>query len=374
MHCFSKFSRRRFFGTFCSASVLFLLFLLGLPSNVTAQGPELGPAVVRYTEAREHNVRRNVTLPGTVEAETATTVASTIEGLVVEFPAREGMRVRAGDVLAKLRTVTKELDLEAQRAALREAEARLKLAEANSLRAQELYEAGVISRQQFDDAQSEFTAWQGRTDNLKAAIARLEDDLERMTIRAPFSGVVVRERTEVGQWVGEGGPVVEMVALDIVEIRVEVPERYYRMLRVGSRAEVTFESLPGMNLSGRVIAIIPAADPQARTFPVKVRVGNRNGRIGAGMLAQVSFAMGEITAATIVPKDAIVRQGPMTVVYRVNGDNTVEPVPVETGLGTGVWVAVSGGIRAGDKVVTRGNERLQPGQPVQGTPLEYELP
>jgi RND family efflux transporter MFP subunit len=353
---------------------LTLVFLLGLASHLAAQAPGQGPAVVRYTEARQHNLRRNVTLPGTVEAETTTTVASTIEGLVVEYPAREGMRVREGDVLARLRTVSKELELEAQRAALREAEARLKLADTNLRRAQELYEAGVIARQQFDDAQSEFHAWQGRTDNLKATIARLEDELERMTIRAPLAGVIVRERTEIGQWLGPGSPVVDLLALDAVEIRVDVPERYYPMLRVGSRAEVSFESLPGTSLTGRVIAVIPAADPQARTFPVKVRVSNRGGRIGAGMLAQVSFPMGEITAATIVPKDAIVRQGPLTVVYRVNGDNTVEPVPVETGAAAGVWIAVNGAIRAGDKVVTRGNERLQPGQPVQGTPLEYELP
>ncbi len=356
------------------AQVYALLLILGVPATLTAQGPGQEPSLVRYTEAREHNLRSTVTLPGTVEAATVSLVASTVEGLVVELQGREGRRMREGDVLARLRTVSKELELEAQRAALREAEARLKLAEANLRRAQELYEAGVISRQQFDDALSEFNAWQGRTDTLKATVARLEDELDRMTIRAPFAGVVVRERTEVGQWVNAGSPVVEMVALDTVEIRVDVPERYYTRLRTGHRAEVTLDALPGTRLSGRVLAVIPAADPQARTFPVKVVVENRGGRIGAGMLAQVSFAMGEITAATIVPKDAIVRQGSRTIVYRVNGDNTVEPVPVETGAAAGVWIAINGAIRPGDKVVTRGNERLQPGQPVRAVPLEYELP
>ncbi|MCL6481757.1 MAG: efflux RND transporter periplasmic adaptor subunit [Firmicutes bacterium] len=351
-----------------------LLFGLGLPVARAVQGPGQQPSLVRYTEAREHTLRGTVTLPGTVEAATVSLVASTVEGLVVELAGREGRRVREGDVLARLRTVSKELELEAQRAALQEAEARLKLAEANLHRARELYESGVISRQQFDDAQSEFSAWQGRTNMLKATVARLEDELERMTIRAPFAGVVVRERTEVGQWVNAGSPVVEMVALDTVEIRVEVPERYYARLRTGSRVEVTLDALPGTRLSGRLLTVIPAADPQARTFPVKVMVENRSGRIGAGMLAQVSFAMDETTAATIVPKDAIVRQGPRTVIYRVNGDNTVEPVPVETGAAAGVWIAVQGPIRPGDKVVTRGNERLQPGQPVRAVPLEYELP
>jgi len=357
-------------------TLLFRVSVVGMSVLLSGVGFAQGlpPAQVRYTVAREQNVRRSVVLPGTVEPRTASTVASTVEGQVVDYPAKEGMRVKAGQALARLDTVPLELRLDVQRASLKEAEARLKLAESNLARAKELFEATVISRQQLDDNQSEFLAWQGRVDSLRGEIARIEDEIARCTIRAPLGGVIVRERTEVGQWVDKGGPVVELLAMDQVEIRVEVPERFFASLRVGASASATFESLPGLTVRGRVLAVIPQADRQARTFPVKVLAANERGRIGAGMLAQVSFPAGESYRATVVPKDAVVSRGNRNILYRMNGETSVEEVAVELGTAMGAWVEVRGGVRAGDKVITRGNERLMPGQPVQGTPLEYERP
>lgn len=336
--------------------------------------PAMPPANVQYTEAREYALRRSLTLPGSVQAQTASVVAATVPAIVVEFPAKEGRRVKRGDVLARQRSTTLELTLESQKSALKEAEARLALAESNLRRAKDLLDAGVISRQQYDDAQSENNAWTGRTDSLKADIARITDDVERTVIRAPFDGVVVAERTEVGQWLAIGGPVVELLKIDEVEIRVDVPERHYAVLRMGAQASATFESLPDVTLRGRITAIIPQADPQARTFPVKVTVRNEQGRVGAGMLAQVSFEAGEVYPATIVPKDAVISQGQDKFLYRVNGDNTVEQVSVQTGAGAGAWIEVTGAVRPGDRVVTRGNERLMPGMGVSATPLEYKVP
>ncbi|MBI2957170.1 MAG: efflux RND transporter periplasmic adaptor subunit [Acidobacteria bacterium] len=345
-------------------------------SSAWGQAPPggMGPAPVRYTEAREHAVRRAVQLPGTVGSRVVSIVASEVEGLVVDYPVREGDRVEEGQPLARLRTTALELRRDASRAQLREAEARLKLAERNLERARELFDAKVISQQQLDDAFYEFTAWQSRVEQLTAEIAQINHDIERGTIRAPFAGAIVRERTQVGEWLDKGDPVVEMMSLDAFEVRVEVPERYFADLRVGARAAVSFEALPGVEISGLISAVIPRADQQARTFPVKVRFSSPSRHIGMGMLAQVSFPAGEPYRATLVPKDAVVSQGRQKVVYLLNGDNTVSSVSVETGAGVGGWVEVRGALRAGQKVITRGNERLRPGQTVAGQPLEYELP
>jgi len=349
-----------------------ILLIVGLAPALWAQGPP--PAPVGYTAAKEHNLRQSLTFPGSVEAQTASVIASSVEGLVTEFPAKEGMRIRKGQVLAQLRTGPRELQLAARRASLQEAEARWKLAESNLARSRELFAAGVISQQQLDDNQSEFAAWQGRADSLRAEIAAIQDDIERATIRSPLAGVVVRERTEVGQWIEAGGPVVELLALDIVEIRVEVPERYFASVKAGSIATVTVDSLPGFEAQGRVVAVIPQADAQARSFPVKVQVRNAARKLAAGMLARVSFPAGETHKATVVPKDAIVSRGAARFLFKVNGSGTVDEVPVETGAGAGAWVEVRGNVRSGDKVITRGNERIQPGQSVQAAPVEYQGP
>lgn len=348
-----------------------------------AQGPQQGApgaggpppaAVVGYTEAREHTFRLQISLPGTVEARTTSTIAATIPGQVVEFPGKEGRHVKRGEVLARIRSTTLEFMLESQRAALKESAARLKLAESNLSRAKELFAAGVIARQQYDDAQSEFNAWQGRAESLTADVARLQDDVDRTVVRSPFNGVVTREFTEVGQWLAIGGPVVEILLTEEMEIRVDVPERFFSELRAGAAAIVTFQSLPDLRVNGRVTAIIPRADVQARTFPVKITVPNPGGRIGAGMLAQVQFGSGQPYRATIVPKDAVVNRGADRLVYCISVDNKPEEIIVEVGAAAGEWLEVRGGIKPGDKVITRGNERIMPGADVNASLVEYPKP
>ncbi len=356
--------------------LLVLRSSLGLPTPepaVIAQ-PQRPPAAVRYTEAREHTLRRAIQLPGTVEPRITSLVAAQSAGLVEEFRGREGQRVGKGQPLAQLRRTTLELQIEAIGGQLREAEARLELATSNRTRSQDLLESELISRQQHDDAVSESSAWQGRVDQFKAELANLEDALERATIRAPFAGTVVAEHTEVGQWLGAGDPVVELMSLGDLEVVVDAPERFFSLLTRETPARVRFESLPGVQVDGTISAIIPRADAQARTFPLKVRIPNRDGQIGAGMLAGVLFQAGESFQAVIVPKDAVVEQGPQKMVFVLEDDDTVAPVPVQPGEEAGAWTAVTGPIQSGQRVITRGNERLQPGQTVRGEPLEYELP
>jgi RND family efflux transporter MFP subunit len=339
-----------------------------------AQPPGMPPTPVRYTEAREQAVNRILRLPGAVESRTAGVVASEVAGLVIELPAREGKSVERDQPLARLRTTALELRLQAATGQLREAEARARLAETNLARSRELFSQKVASEQQLDDARSDLSAWQGRLETLKAEIERIQFDIDRSTIRAPYSGTVTIERAEIGTWIDVGSPVVEMISMEDLEVRVEVPERYYRNLQTRGRVSVTFGSVPGLEVEGRISAVIPRADPQARTFPLKVRIPNGGRRIGVGMLAEVALPAGETYRATLVPKDAVVRQGQDLVVFLLNGDQTVERAAITTSEGAGDWVVVEGSVKPGQKVITRGNERLQPGQPVRGEPIEYALP
>jgi RND family efflux transporter MFP subunit len=347
------------------------LCLTGVP---IARAQEMPPSPVRYTEAREYPILKTIQLSGSVESRTLSLIASEVEGLVIDLPVRDGRTVRKDQPLARLGTRALDLRLAAATAQLKEAVARARLAERNLERARELFDSRVASQQQLDDVSYEYDAWQGRVEQLTAEIESINLDIERSTTRAPFAGTVVSERTEVGEWIRVGDPVVEIVSLEHLEVRVEVPERYFRNLKPGAGATITFDSLAEGPVEGKVTAIIPRADPQARTFPLKVRIPHLDGRIGVGMLAQVTLPVGESYRATVVPKDAILTQGQEKVVYVINGDSTVTRTPVEIGAGVGSWVAVVGPVRAGQKVITRGNERLQPGQTVRAEPLEYRLP
>jgi len=339
-----------------------------------ASGQDMPPSPVRFTEAQQVAVRRTVDLPGTVESGTRSVVASEVSGIVSEFNAREGQTVRKGQALARLRTSTLELTLRATLAQLEEARSRMKLAELTLERVKGLFEQEVASQQEFDNARYEFAAWQGRAGDLEAQAARVQHDLDLCDIRAPFAGLVVKEMTEIGEWISAGGAVIEMISLDDLEVRVEVPERYFSSLNPGAIATVTFESIPDLKLEGKIIAVVAAADPEARAFPLKVRLPSSGGRVGAGMLARVSFPAGESYRATVVPKDAVIKQGRDQFVYLIDGDDKVRLVPVQTGQGVGAWIVVEGDLQAGARVVTRGNERLRPGLAVSGQPVEYALP
>jgi RND family efflux transporter MFP subunit len=133
------------------------------------------------------------------------TVASEIAGLVVEFTGQEGRRVNEGEVLVRLKRDNLEVNLKAAEAQLKEDEARHQLARRNLERMRELYNSKDVSQKQLDDATFEFGAWEARLERLKAEIARISDDLKRSVITAPFRGVIVRKRTELGEWIVQGG-------------------------------------------------------------------------------------------------------------------------------------------------------------------------
>jgi RND family efflux transporter MFP subunit len=329
---------------------------------------------VRYTLVREHLVQGTVRLPGSVESPRLSVVAGSVNGLVVEFPVREGEAVQKGQLLARLRTKNLKLRLQVSEAELREAEARTKLAEKNLERSKELFDSKVFSQQELDSSFYEFNAWQGRIENLRAEIERIRYDIERCTIIAPFDGTVVAKPTEVGQSLAVADPVVDLMSTNDLEVSVDVPETYLSTLRIVRRVAVEFEALGVPRTTGTVSRIIPRADPQARTFPVKLAFTNKHGRVLAGMLAQVSFPGGQSVRATIVPKDAVVTQGPRKSVWVMDEGGTVQPVAVEVGAGAEAWTEVRGALRPGQRVVTRGNERLRPGQQVSGTSIEYKLP
>lgn len=341
-------------------------------SSVRAQGPPATP--VRSTEAREHQVRRSLALTGSVESRRISVVASEVEGVVESLVARDGDRVEKGQPLVKLRRTNLRLRLDAVRGQLKEAEARQNQATTSLDRFRGLFDEKIVSQQQLDDAESEFEAWAGRVAQLQAEVARLEDDLARTTVRAPFSGVVVQELVAEGEWLGSGGSVVELLDFADLEVTVEVPESSFAGLNVGSSARVVIQSLDGMEVEGRLRAVVPRADARARSFPTKIAITNPEGKIAVGMLARVHLPVGEAVEAVIVPKDAIVAKGRDTAVFRIKDDMTVERVAVQVGTSVGVWVAVTGGVQAGDSLITRGNERVFPGQAVVPEVQEYPVP
>ncbi len=337
-------------------------------------GPVFAQMPVRYTSSIEHQVRQTLRLTGTVEARHIAVVATEVAGIVDQVMAPEGANVRRGAALVRLRREPIELRQQAALGQLAEAEARLKSAELKLERTRELRASEVVSTQQVDDATYDTEAWQGRVAQLRAALATLERDLDNTTVRASFSGVIGREHIQVGEWLDIGDPVVELISLDSLEVRLEVPERHFGGLTPGAEAQVSFEALPALEIAGTVRTVVPRADPQSRTFPALISLPNKERRLGVGMLAQVDLTIGPEEPLILVPKDAVVTRDGQSVVFVLGDSAIVHSVEVEPGLGVGQWIAVRGKISAGRLVITRGNEVLQDGYNVAGQELDYPAP
>jgi RND family efflux transporter MFP subunit len=247
---------------------------------------------------------------------------------------------------------------------LAEAEVQLAQARREWERQKRLFADKTVSEKAYEDAQFNRDAIRNKVLRLQAELEVLEDKVGKSTIRTPVEGYVVERHALIGQWLDPGDPVVTVVVPDPIRVMVSVPEQYVPFIEVGAESLVVFDALPGRVFRGAVAGVIPLADRASRTFPVRVEIFNPDGTIKAGMLGRPTLPVGNPHPAILVPKDALVLSSTGTVVFVVN-DKTAHQVPVELGPSHNGLVEVKGDLPAGGSVVVRGNERLQPGQPVQ---------
>ncbi len=324
-------------------------------------------APVEVSLVEKETVEKKVTLTGTVFPRTKSVLASEVEGLVEKIFVEEGDFIKKGEKIAELGASTYRLRLQEAVAAQKETEQRYLQAQGDLKRSEELVAKGFVPKKQALDDRFNTVALSKKLRQHEAEIDRLEDMLNKTEIVAPFSGEVSKKHTEVGEWVDKGGAVVTVIDLSTVHVMVSVPERYVPKLSAGQPASVTADALDGEVYQARIYAIISEGDPEARVFPVKFEVANREFKLKSGMLTRVTFATGYSWMALVVPKDALVSRGREAVVFVVQ-NGTAKEIRVKLQGYHGDKAEVAGQISPGDRVVVRGNERLRDGQPVQVLP------
>ncbi len=345
------------------AAAVFLLKGSVLLAQDPVPGKEPPPTPVRVAVVEKKTVSNQVSLVGTTEAFEESTVASEVSGVVKYFPAKEGDFVKKGDVLVNLKETEVRLRLKSAIAAREKILANLQNAEKELKRVSRLKETNSIAEKQYDTAFYTHQALSQELLQRKAEIDLLEYEINQQKVLAPFSGFVVKEHTQVGEWINKGGPVVTLLGLDKIRITVDVPERYSVLLLPQSDVKVSIQSVFNDLFSGKIYSVLAKGDPSSRTFPVRIHLENPDHKIKSGMEAIVTFNLPDKKNALLVPKDAIVTAGDNRMVFRV-ADGKAMPLNVKIlGYYDG-GVAVEGSLQPGDQVVIRGNERLRPGQPV----------
>jgi len=330
------------------------------PALALAQaGQQQAPAApVVVEQAKRDTFAATLWVSGTVISKHDARIAAETDGRIT-WVADVGARFAEGDTIARIDATDLALDLA-------DSEAQL-----NSLKSQMAYQAGNLERlrklalsnnaaaNQIDEANSQLEMTGQSIKRAEVAIAQIKRRISQTNVRAPFPGVVAERLVQVGEFVSRGAQVARLVDTEHREIRAQAPLSVAGWIRAGM--EVSVEHQRKQSLSP-VSHVIPVGDERSRMFEVRIAAEDPAWIVGSPV--RVALPNSEPRELVAISRDALVLRGSDIFVLRVNPDNTVERVDVQTGIGLGGFVEVIGNINQGDRVVTRGGERLQPGQPV----------
>jgi membrane fusion protein, multidrug efflux system len=364
-------------------------------------GGEAGePRQVKLARASEIAMEQTVTVTGTLAAYDQATVSAKVPGRVKTIAVDLGSVVRQGQIIAQIEEQDYQLRLQQSEAALAQARARVGLPpegkddridpentgtvrQAQALlddsklkleRARNLVQRGVLAKAQLEAAESEnkiaLSRYQDAIEeirNRQALVVQRRSELEiarqqlaDSSISAPFAGVVQEKRASIGEYLAAGAPIVNIVRMDPLRLRAEVPERESRNVHVGLAVRVTLEGDPNV-YAGRIARISPTITAQNRVLIVEAEVHN-SGQLRPGSYARAEIVSDDSKPAISVPANAIVSFAGIDKVILVQDGKALEK-PVTLGRRTADFVEILSGLKVGDPVVVDpGN--LQSGQPV----------
>lgn len=307
-------------------------------------------------------------------------VAVRVAGPVNKYLVRVGDRVKAGDVLAVLvdnsfnwERNRRKADVESARASLQTARASLQLLDQELKRLEGLKESPAFSPARLNDKLQETIRAKSEIGEAEANLASAQADLElgeialaNTKIRAPYDGVIIERHSEAGAYLREGEAVVTLLDDNDLEIEADVPANRIGGLEQGRSLRAVVED--GTELQAIVRAVIPDENPRTRTRRVRF-AAEYSGKIKSAASNQsvtVYVPAGEARDVVTVSKDAILNRGGTQLVV-LNDDGKATFTPVQLGQAIGQRFVVLNGLKEGDEVVIRGNERLLPGDMIKNS-------
>jgi RND family efflux transporter MFP subunit len=329
---------------------------------------------------------------GYVVAERKAAVASKATASLVELRVEEGSRVKKGEIMARLESQDvmaarqqAEANLNVSRSNLDLAKAELSDATLSFNRSKDLAEKGYIAKADFDTAEARYKkavasvkAAEAAIKANAAALKNTEVQLEYTLIRAPFDAVVLTKNADVGDIVTPLGAaanakasVVTIADMNSLQVEVDVSESNLEQVKPGQPCEIELDALPESRFPGVVHMIVPTADRSKATVLVKVRFTDRDSRILPEMSAKVAFLQRAVKPEeqkplTALNPSAVLDRKGKKVVFLIKNDRVSE-TPVTLGAQIGDMVEVTGGVKAGDRIVAKPIEGLRSGTRVKVT-------
>jgi RND family efflux transporter MFP subunit len=359
-------------------SIFFLSFLFMMSSVAAQQETKVG-----IDQVKNEALKQTYPVIGRLIATKAGVIAARISGPIGEMKVRVGDRVEQGDIIALL--IDNSLDWRYQLSKAEANQAKAAISTAKSiydLRSQELKrlnrlkKSAAFSLARLEDKNLEVASARSAVAETQASLIRsqanqklAEINLYNAKIRAPFSGVVSKRYIDVGAYVNVGSAVVDVIDDQHLEIEASVPAKRIGGLAPGTNVSFQLETANDQNqstLPASVRAVVPDEDPLTRTrkvrFTINLSVEERN--LATNQSVVLAIPAGEERNVVSVHKDAVINRKGKDIVFIVE-DGVANIRTIKLGESIGTRFVVLGGLKAGDTVVVRGNERLRPGQKVK---------
>jgi RND family efflux transporter MFP subunit len=311
-----------------------------------------------------------ITLPANTEAYIDTPIYARTSGYLRRWYADIGTRVHRGEVLADIETPELDQQVQAAQADLATSQANLQIAQITAQRWEKLLAKNAVSRQEADQATSDFSARQSALGSAQANLRRLQQLQGYEKVYAPFDGVITARNVDIGSLIQAGdsnSPGAELFHMDSIgklRLFVPVPEVYASAVRNGERIEVTSDAAPNEQFFGTIVRDADAINISTRTLNVEVDVPNPDHKLLPGQYAFIHLPIPPSRASMTLPSNVLLfrAEGLRVGVVR-NGH--VQLVPVQIGHDYGATVEITSGLTPQDQVILNPSDSLAEGEPVQ---------
>ncbi len=322
-----------------------------------------GPSLVETTKLVKGEVNPLQEFVGTLQFDRNSVLAAQNSGVVKQLRFEVGDKVKKGDVLVQVDADVLNAQVAAAQANVMSAKNEKANAKKDFVRYTKLLSTKAISQKQYDDAQLKYNTTTSSLKALQAQLRELQIQRDKKAIKAPFDGIIVEKKIDLGEWVNAGTAVLSMVDTSKAEITVNVPLTIVNGLKKGDQYDINV----GNNiLKANLQAAIPSGDKLTRTFPVKFKAKTNGTFLFDGQQAKVSLSQNAKKESLLLPRDAVIKRFGQNVIFAVNNESMAQMIPVQIVGYVGKQIAINAkGIQAGMQIISKGNERVFPNSPVK---------
>ena len=334
------------------------------------------PREVVVLPAQASSGAQLLTLPGEVQARFITPMSFRVAGQIIERRVHLGDTVRQGDVVARLDPLDADHNAASADADLASARQHLEAAQKQLQRDTAQAREQLISALQLEQTQDTYAAALAQAKGAEARAAVAGNQRRYTRLVAEHDGVISAEQANTGEVLAAGQQVFSLAWSGATDVTTEAAQSQVANIRVGAPASVKLSAMPDRPLTGKVREISPAADPQSRTYRIKVTLETKDPALRLGMSGNVTIDTSDTSQSAtagsttiVIPATALFHQGNRPAVWIVKADgNQLELRPVTVSAYGERSVTLSGGVNGGENIVVQGVHTLTAGEKVKPIP------